>query len=87
MQPHSIFEKDSTVGLCKKLMIYKVMSSNIFINHALQGMNLAYKVMGKTITNTLINMTAGQLFTSGETLQTLSEDIKELEKRNIGGIG
>jgi len=48
-----------------------MMSSNVFINYALSGMNFAYSVLGKTLTNLLINKTAGSVFTSGETLQTL----------------
>lgn len=73
--------------LAKKLVIYRVMASNLFINYALTGMNVAYRVLGKTFTNFLINKTAGEVFTSGETLQTLSADIKALEARNIGGVG
>jgi hypothetical protein len=67
----AIFAKDSTFSLVKKLFIYRMMSSNVFINYALSGMNFAYSVLGKTLTNFLINKTAGSVFTSGETLQTL----------------
>jgi hypothetical protein len=70
-QMSAIFASDSTVSLIKKLFIYKIMASNLFINHALRGMQLSYKVMGRTLTNFLINSTAGSIFTSGETLQTL----------------
>jgi hypothetical protein len=49
-------------------------------------MNLAYMIMGKNLTNFLINSTAGRVFTSGETLQSLRLDIEELEKRKIGGV-
>jgi hypothetical protein len=79
----AIFANDSTVSLIKKLMIYRMMSSNMFINHALNGMRLSYKFMGRTLTNFLINKTAGSIFTSGETLQTLAEDIKKVEARKI----
>jgi len=67
-QMRAIFAADSTPSLCKKLVIYKMMSSNLFINHALQGMTLAYRLLGRTLTNFLINSTAGKVFTSGETL-------------------
>jgi len=43
-------------------------------------------VLGKKITNGLINSTAGKIFTSGETTQSLNLDIKALGKRNIGGV-
>lgn len=82
----AIFASDSTFMLVKKLMIYRMMSSNVFINHALTGMNIAYRVMGKRLTNFIINKTAGEVFTSGETLQSLNADIKVLEQRKIGGV-
>jgi len=63
-----IFANDSTLGLIKKLIIYRMMSSNLFINHALRVMQLSYKVLGVSLTNLLINSTAGSIFTSGETL-------------------
>ena len=68
----AIFASDSTVTLLKKLLIYRMMSSNLFINHALTGMTFAYKVMGHSLTNFIINKTAGSVFTSGETLETLA---------------
>lgn len=82
----AIFAQDSTFMLLKKLMIYRMMSSNLFINHALTGMNVAYRVLGKTLTNFLINKTAGEVFTSGETLESLNADIAALEQRKIGGV-
>lgn len=82
----AIFANDSTLGLMKKLFIYRMMSSNLFINHALRGMQLSYKVLGVPLTNLLINSTAGSIFTSGETLQTLAADIKHLQSRNIHGV-
>ena len=78
-QRAAIFAGDTTFTLIKKLIIYRTMSSNLFINHALNAMNACYKVMGKRLTNLIINKTAGEVFTSGETLETLSQDIKLLE--------
>ncbi len=54
-QMAAIFANESTVGLMKKLMIYRMMSSNLFINHALRGMQLSYKILGRTLTNLMIN--------------------------------
>ena len=62
------------------------MSSNFFINYALRGMQLSYRLMGRSLTNFLINSTAGSIFTSGETVQTLLADIKNLEARGILGV-
>jgi len=79
----AIFASDSTFQLLKKLMIYRMMSSNLFINNALRGMELSYKIFGRTLTNFAINKTAGSIFTSGETLQSLVTDIAVLEKKGI----
>jgi hypothetical protein len=85
-QMAAIFAGDSTFMLVKKLIIYRTMSSNLFINHALTGMNASYKVLGRTLTNLIINKTAGEVFTSGETLQTLIDDMKQLEERKVFGV-
>lgn len=70
-----IFENDSTFMLVKKLLIYRTMSSNFFINYALCGMKVLYRFFGKTLTNLLINKTAGEVFTSGETIESMVRDI------------
>jgi len=67
----AIFAKDSTYMLTKKFFVYKLMGSNVFINHSLRMMNIAYKILGIRLTNFAINNTVGSLFTSGETIQTL----------------
>ena len=72
--------------LMKKLVVYKLMGSNLFINNALGMMTTCYSVLGIPVTNTAINKSVGNLFTSGETIQTLMDDIAEFEKRNINGI-
>jgi len=83
----SIFAKDSTTLLMKKFFVYKLMGSDLFINHSLSMMNLSYKLLGIRLTNFAINKSVGSLFTSGETIESLVEDIAELEKRNISAIG
>lgn len=82
----AIFAKDSTTTLMKKFFCYKLMGSNLFINYALFGMNVFYKVLGVRFTNFMINKSVGSLFTAGESIQTLVEDIKALEKHNVYGI-
>lgn len=64
-----------------------MMSSNFFINYSLVGMNFSYRLFGVRLTNTVIERTAGSIFTGGVTLEDLDRDIANLEKRNIGGIG
>lgn len=64
----SIFAKDKTSTLIKKYFVYKLMSSNLFINYSLGLMNLCYKILGVRITNFAINKSVGSLFTSGESI-------------------
>ncbi len=73
--------------LMKKYFIYKIMGSNLFINYALTGMNLFYKLFGVRFTNFIINKSAGEIFTSGVSVQSLLQDMKLLEKKKIYGIG
>lgn len=63
------------------------MSSNLFINYALKGMLISYKIFGTTLTNLLINKTAGEIFTSGASIESLKQDLKLLQKRNVNGVG
>ena len=83
----SIFAQDSTTVLLKKFMVYKLMGSDLFINHALTMMNLSYRVFGIRPTNFVINQSVGSLFTAGETIETLIQDTAELQKKNIDAIG
>jgi len=83
----SIFEKDSTSLLLKKFMVYKLMGSDLFINHSLSMMGWSYRLFGVRLTNFVINKSVGSLFTAGETIESLVDDIAELEKRNVYAIG
>jgi hypothetical protein len=65
-----IFEKDSTFLLLKKLMVYKLLGSNIFI-----VLTFVYRLFGLRLTNWMINRSVGSIFTSGENINTLVEDI------------
>ena len=62
------------------------MASNIFINYSLSWMRLSYKIFGKNFTNLIIEKSAGGLFTSGTTIESLLQDIKILNSRKIGGV-
>ena len=74
----SPFRYDSTATLLKKFFIYKMMSSNIFINYSLIGMNLSYKLLGVKLTNWAIETTAGSIFTGGVSISDVKNDIKGL---------
>lgn len=82
----SPFKHDSTLDLIKKLFIYKMMSSNLFINHSLRAMTFSYRLLGIRLTNMCIEKTAGSIFTGGVSVDDLCRDMDFLEKRNIGTI-
>ena len=63
------------------------MSSNFCINNSLTGMQWAYKLLGTRLTNTIIERTAGSIFTGGVTLDDLKRDMRSLKERNIGTLG
>lgn len=73
--------------LCKKLVIYKMMGSNLFINYSLMGISAAYKVLGKRLTNFAIENTAASVFTGGVTIADIKRNTMELEQRGVGTIG
>lgn len=82
----SVFANDSTVQLIKKYFVYKLMGSNMFINHSLGMMNVCYKIFGIKLTNFAINNSVASIFTSGETVASMKYDVGVHEKKNIGGI-
>ena len=86
-QNESVFAQDSTFTLLKKIAIYRLMGNDFFLNHANSMVAFSYKILGKRLTNAAINSTAGKVFTSGETSESLNADIKEFNERNIGGVG
>ena len=61
--------------LIKKFLIYKMMGSNMFINHSLRAMKLFYKIMGVRLTNLAIEKTASSIFTGGVSLDDLIKDV------------
>jgi len=63
-----VFDNDSTPHLIKKFFVYKLMGSELFINHSLSFINIFYKILGIRLTNFAINNTVASLFTSGETV-------------------
>jgi len=68
------------------MFIYRMMSSNLFINYSLAGMSLAYRLIGTRLTNFLIERTAASIFTGGVTIDDLLRDMDLNEKRKIGSI-
>jgi hypothetical protein len=56
-------------------MVYKLMGSNLFIDHSVLLLNLAYKVFGLKATNFVINNSVASIFTSGEDIHSLVRDI------------
>jgi hypothetical protein len=72
--------------LMRKYFAYKLMGSNFFIDHSLTMMGLCYRVLGIRLTNYCINNSVGDLFTSGETMDTLIDDVKALRENNIRSL-
>lgn len=62
------------------------MGSNLFIDYALGGLKVAYKLCGVKLTNLLIEQSAGTIFTGGVTLADVQRDAQEMEQRNIGVV-
>ena len=81
-----MFAADSTPELIKKYFIYKMMGSNLFIDYALGGLKVAYKLCGMRLTNLLIEKSAGTIFTGGVTLADVQRDAQIMQKRNIGVV-
>lgn len=73
--------------LCKKLAIYKMMGSNIFINYSLVGISAAYRLLGTKLTNLVIENSVGSVFTGGITVADLNTNTAILKERGIGTIG
>lgn len=67
-------------------MVYKALSNDLIIDNAQTLVNVLYKVLGKPVTNFAINNSIGDLFTSGETIDSLLKDIANYEKRSISSI-
>jgi len=85
-EPVSHFAADSTYTLVKKLAIYKMMGSNLFIDYSLMGIKAAYKVLGKRLVNFAIESTAGNIFTGGVNMQDVSRCTTELKQRGVGTV-
>jgi hypothetical protein len=71
----SILANDSTLLLMKKFMVYKLMGSNLFINYSLGAMKVCYRAFGIKLTNFAINNSVASIFTSGETIKSLTWDV------------
>ena len=63
------------------------MGSDLFINHALTGMQRSYNFFGIRFTNFFINNTVSELFCAGETVESLAHEIEVQREKNINIIG
>ena len=64
----------------------KVMSSNFFITHALTMLNMSYSCLGAKLTNFAIGKTVGAVYTSGPNIQTMLQDVRAHESKNINAL-
>jgi hypothetical protein len=58
----------------KKISIYKISQSKLILNHGENLSSKCYKILGKGITNKIIENTGGDIFTSGPTISGLVKD-------------
>jgi len=70
----------------KKLMLFRLMSNEFFMNHSLTMCKYFYKVFGVRFTNVAVNAAVGGHFTSGETLRELKADLALHDKRSIRAL-
>ena len=78
IQNTDVFKNNSTYDLIKKSIIYKASKSDFLLSKGDRLVNTSYKIFGNRITDALIENTAGQVFTSGPTIQTLIQDAEKL---------
>ena len=71
----SIFKSTSTPQLIKKSLVYRMSKSEFVLKHGSNLIGMSYKYLGKETTNSLIEKTAGEVFTSGPNIKTLIVDI------------
>lgn len=74
----NIFKDCSMVSLIKKAVVYKASQNDFVLKHGDSLTHKSYKIFGKTITNSVIENTGGQIFTSGPTIKTLTADAERL---------
>ena len=74
--------------LIKKLVIYWFSQSDLLLNNGANITNLSYKILGKGFTNTIIENTGGDIFTSGPDLKTLTKDSDYFwRKHHVESVG
>ena len=62
------------------------MSSNFFITHALTMLNMSYSWLGARLTNYVIAKTVGAVYTSGPNIQSMLQDVRTHESKNINAL-
>lgn len=67
--------------------MYKVIESNFFLNYSIPTFSIMRNIIGNKHTNFILNKVAGEVFTSGETVESLINDIDKLQESGINVIG
>jgi len=82
-----LFKHIPSSSLLKRIIIYKLCQTNLFIDKGEMIIRNCYKALGKRFTNVMINNTAGEIFTAGESIAQLSSESERLIKGNIESYG
>ena len=78
----SIFKGQSVAELLKTAAIYKASQTDIVLEKGEALTNVSYRLMGKKLTNSIIENTGGKIFTSGPTIKTLIVDTDKFYIKN-----
>ena len=71
---NALFKDNSMLDLIMTMGIYKASQNDIVLKKGERLSEIAYKVLGKRLTNAIIENTGGKVFTSGPTIKTLTAD-------------
>lgn len=71
----SPFNNRGVFDLIKTAAVYKASQNDFILNKGDKLTNKTYKILGKELTNSIIEKTGGRIFTAGPTIKTLINDV------------
>ena len=66
--------------------MFRVLSSDFFIDRSLDIINMSYSFFGMNVTNFLVNRTIMNTFTSGNTIASLLKDVEHYRQKHTGSL-
>jgi len=76
----------TTTDILRALMVFRVCSTRPIVQNADTVMKYAYKVLGRTITDTMVRHTFFRHFCAGETHESIRPRVNLLRANGVGGI-